>query len=131
MGPGKYGEFIPIKKPTESDVTTENMPKPDTNKDKINMPGPGDVSTENNMVATENDGIVSTENTSNDIILTTRSVENTPLGTVSTENTSKDITQPTSVEKNPQGTVITVNDLMTNVPNGNVHTENTGRRAAS
>ena len=95
------------------------------------MPGPSNVSTENNMVTTENDRIVSPENTSNDIIPTTRSVENTPLGTVSTENTSKDITQPTSVEKNPQGTVTTVNDLMSNVPNGNVHTENTGQRAAS
>ena len=131
MGPGKYGEFIPIKKSTESDVTTQNIPKPDTNKDKTSMTGPGNVSTENNIVATENDGIVSTENTSKDIVLTTSSVENTPLGTVSTENTSKDITQPTSVEKNPHGTVNTVNDLMSNVPNGNVHTENTGQRAAS
>ena len=131
MGPGKYGELIPIKKPTELDVTTENIPKPDTNKDKTSMPGPSNISTENNIVATENDRIVSTENTSKDIVPTTRSVENTPLRTVSTENTSKDITQPTSVEKNPQGTVTTVNDLMSNVPNGNVHTENTGQRAAS
>ena len=95
------------------------------------MTGPGNISTENNIVATENDRIVSTENTSKDIVPTTSSVENTPLGTVSTQNTSKDITQPTSVEKNPQGTVNTVNDLMLNVPNGNVHTENTGWRAAS
>ena len=110
MGPGKYGELIPIKKSTESDVTTENIPKPDTNKDKTSMTGPGNVSTENNIVATENDRIVSTENTSKDIVPTTSSVENTPLGTVSTQNTSNDITQPTYVEKNPQGTVNTVND---------------------
>ena len=131
LGPGKYGEFIPIKKPTESDVTTENILKSDTNKDKTSMPGPSNVSTENNIVATENVGIMSTENMSKDIIPTTSSVENNPLGTVSTENTSKDIIQSTSVEKNPQGTVNTVNDLMSNVPNGNVHTENTGQRAVS
>ena len=95
------------------------------------MPGPGNISIENNIVATENDGIVYTENTSKDIVPTTSSVENNPLGTVSTENTSKDVIPPTSVEKNPQGTVNTVNDLMLNVPNGNVHTENTGRRSAS
>ena len=131
MGPGKYGEFNPIKKPTESDVTTENIPKANTNKDKTSMPGPSNVSTENNIVATENDGIMSTENTSKDIVPTTSSVENNPLGTVSTENTSKDIIPPTNVEKNPLGTVNTGNDLMLNVPNGNVHTENTGQRAAS
>ena len=131
MGPGKYGEFIPIKKPTESDVTTENILKSNTNKDKTSMPGPSNVSTENNIVATENNRIVSTENTSKDIVPTTSSVENNPLGTVSTENTSKDIIPPTSVEKNPLGTVNTGNDLMSNVSNGNVHTENTGRRAAS
>ena len=113
MGPGKYREFIPIKKPTELDVTTENILKPNTNKDKTSMPGPGNVSTENNIVATENDGIVSTENTSKEIVPTTSGVEN-----------------------NPPGTVNTGNDLMSNVPNGNVHTgnvhtENTGWRAAS
>ena len=108
MEPGKYGEFIPIKKPTEFDVTTENIPKSNTNKDKTSMPGPDNVSTENNTVATENDGTVSTENTSKDIIPST-----------------------SSVEKNPLGMVNTGNDLMSNVPNVNVHTENTGMRVAS
>ena len=132
MGPGKYGEFIPIKKPTEVDVTTENIPESNTNKDKTSIPGPDNISTENNTVATENDGTMSTENTSKDNIPSTSSVEKNPLGTVSTENTSKDIIPSTSsVEKNPIGTVNTGNDLMSNVPNVNMHTENTGMRVAS
>ena len=47
---------------------------------------------------------------------------------MSTENTSKDIIPSTSsVKKNPQGTVNTGNDLISNVPNVNMHTENTSR----
>ena len=47
---------------------------------------------------------------------------------MSTENTSKDIILSTSsVEKNPLGTVNTESDLMSNVPNVNIHTENTSQ----
>ena len=75
MGPAKYGEFIPIKKPTDVDVATENIPESNTNKEKTSMPGPDNVSTENSTVATENNEPVSTENTSKEIILSTSSVE--------------------------------------------------------
>ena len=128
MGPGKYGEFIPIKKPTEADVTTENTPHSNTNKDKTSMTGPDNVSTGNNTVATTQKAIMSTENTSKDMIPSTSSTEKNPLGTVSTENTPKDtIPSNSSVEKNLLGTVNTGNGLMSNEPNVNVHTENTSQ----
>ena len=43
MGPGKYGELIPIKKPTEVDVATENIPESKTNKEKTSMSGPDNI----------------------------------------------------------------------------------------
>ena len=108
MGLGKYGELIPIKKPTDFDVTTENT---NTAMDKTNMPRPetnsDNVSTENNTVTTENDV------------------------TVSTENTSKGVIPSTGSEKNILKTVNTGNDSMSNVPNANMQTEDTGTRVSS
>ena len=98
MGPGKYGEFISLKKKdTDINVLTENTSNAATNSAKLS-----NVSTENEITSSEkidNVGNLSTVSTENDITTENVSAENTSKDTVSNmEHDNTSVTAPVSTE---------------------------------